>query len=191
MNTMTKIVALALVALLAFTGFAAATGGVGLAAGDAQAQANGNGASDGTGPIAASAECPRDGSNSPWVTGDERLERFQDRFDLTDDQMDEIQTDVQSLVESDATPEEIRATVTEMLESYGVADPTLGPPADGRQATGPHGHGPGVGQGNGAGGGQGSGENVGQGAGGAAGQGGVGSAGGAGPHGPADGSCLN
>ena len=183
MNTMTKIVGVALVALLAFTGFAAASGGVGLAASDAQAAANGNGPGDGTGPIAASADCPRDGSNSPWVTGDERLERFQDRFDLTDDQMDEIQTDVQSLVDSDATPEEIRATVTEMLESYGVADPTLGPPADGRQATGPHGHGPGAGQGNGPG--------AGQGAGGTAGQGGVGSAGGAGPHGPADGSCLN
>ncbi len=28
-------------------------------------------------------QCPDDGSNSPWVLGDERLERFQERFDLS------------------------------------------------------------------------------------------------------------
>jgi len=184
MKTTYTVVGVVLVALLAFTGFAAASGGVGLGASDAQAAANGNAAGDGTGPIATDADRPRDGSNSPWVTGDERLERFQERFGLTDEQMDEIQSEVQSLVESDATPEEIRATVTEMLASYGVEDPTLGPPADDRQAAGSYGQGPGAGQGNGAGAGQGNGANAGQG-------GGFGSGGGAGPHGPADGSCLN
>lgn len=173
MKTNATILSVLLVGLLAFTGFAAATGGAGFAATDTQATANGYGPGDDTGPIATDGDRPLDGSNSPWMTDDERLERFQDRFDLTDGQMATIQEEVQSLVADDATPDEIRATVTEMLESYGVEEPVLGPPVDGRQAAGPFGQGPGAGAGQGS-----------------AGQGGSGF-GGAGPHGPADGSCLN
>ncbi|MFB6133145.1 MAG: hypothetical protein ABEJ44_07065 [Halanaeroarchaeum sp.] len=166
MTTKMTVLGVALVGLLAFTGFAAATSGVGFAA-DVQAQTNDE--TTWPAPTAGSAadqvDRPLDGSNSPWVTGDERLDLFQDRFNLTDEQVTDIRTEVQSMIEDGATREEIRATVTEMLASYGVANPTLGPPADGRLGAGPFGQG--TGDGTGFGGGP-----------------------GAGPHGPADGSCL-
>lgn len=176
MKTITKLLAVALVGVLAFTGFAAATGGIGFDS--AAANSTGFGAGDGTGPIHADdAERPLDGSNSPWVTGDERLDRFQERFDLTDDQMAAIQETVDGLIDDGGTPEEIHAAITEKLTEFGVEDPVLGPTGD-RQHLGPFGNGHGAGNGPGNDQGQlyGQGQMHGQ---------------GLGPHGPADGSCLN
>lgn len=158
MQTTTKLLGVALVALVAFTGFAAA-GGAGTMTSTADQPV---GAADGN---LTATDRALDGSNSPWVTGDERLELFQERFDLTDEEVQAIQEEVQTLSENDADPTEIRETVQSMLTEFGVEDPVLGPPADGRLGEGPFGQAHGQGQG----------------------QGGVG---GQGPHGPADGSCL-
>lgn len=164
MKTLMKLFAVALVGVLAFTGFAAGTGSIGSVTDAAPMAASGFGPGDGTGPVHDGDARPMDGSNSPWVTGDERLDRFQERFDLTDEQMDELQTTMAALIEDGASHDEIRTTVTEMLAEFGVEDPTLGPPADAEQRHG--GFGSGHGAGHGSGGGHGS-----------------------GPHGPADGSC--
>lgn len=175
MNTSFTVLGIALVALVALTGVAAATGGFGGAPVDEQPQTNDTdlGAGDGTGPIhVAEEDRALDGTNSPWVTEDQRLERFQDRFNLTDEQVESIQTEVQSMIENGATQDEIRATVTERLEAFGVEDPTLGPPEDGGGADRPFGHGAGTGGGHGPAGGQADGT-------------------GGGPHGPGDGSCQN
>jgi hypothetical protein len=186
MNRKIALFGAALVALVAITGFATAAGSGALPADTTAVDAGfgpGDGPTDGTGPVnATTADRPMNGTNSPWVTGDERLDLIQERFDLTDEQMNEIQTEVQSLVDEGASQDEIRSTVTEMLESYGVEDPTLGPAADG--STGMAGGGYGAGAG-----GQGQGPADGTGSGSSAGAGGYG--GGSGPHGPADGSCLD
>ena len=175
MKTTVKLLGVALVGLMAITGVAAAaTGGLSVAA-DAQT-VNGNGTGDQT--TTDNATMAQDGSNSPWVTGDERLEMFQDRFNLTDEQVVAIQNEVTTMIENDVAPEEIQSTITDMLADYGVEDPTLGPPADGGQGAGPFGQGTGTGQGQGTGPADGTGHGAGQGA-------------GNGPHGPADGSCLS
>ncbi|APE94915.1 hypothetical protein [Halodesulfurarchaeum formicicum] len=138
MKTTTKLLGVALVALVVFTGFAAAGAG-GFAAGTADQtpveSPNAN----------VTIEQAQDGSNSPWVTGDERLELFQERFDLTDEQVATIQSEVQSMIETDASPTEIRDTVRTMLADYGVENPTLGPSADGFQGDGQYGQGHGFG----------------------------------------------
>lgn len=174
MKTIYKLLGVALVGLVALSGAAAATGGFGMAAvaSDAMAQGYGHGPGDGTGPLNDS-ERALDGSNSPWVTGDERLDRFQDRFNLTDEQVETIRDEVQTMIDEDASPEEIRETVTELLADFGVEDPTLGPPAEGGQGMGPFGQGHAHGAWNGTGAGNGAGGH------------------GNGPHGPADGSCLD
>ncbi|MFB6093621.1 MAG: hypothetical protein ABEJ77_01600 [Halanaeroarchaeum sp.] len=171
MNT-TTILGVALLALVATTGFAAASGGVGPATDATTTDGAGDG--PGTGIAATDVDRPLDGSNSPWVTGDERLAAFQERFDLTDRQVAEIRSAVQAELQDGASPEAVRETVRAMLESFGVTDPTLGPPADGGQGRGPFGAGTGPGGWAGAS------------------DGGVGGpAGVGGPHGPADGSCVN
>lgn len=168
MKTIFKLLGVTLVALMAITGGAAATGGFG-AATDAQTlNDNGNQAT------ANNATLAQDGSNSPWVTGDERLDMFQDRFNLTDSQVQSIQDEVTTMIENDGAPDEIQSTITDMLADYGVEDPELGPPADGGQGEGPFGQG--AGQGNGPADGTGN---------------GTGHGAGNGPHGPADGSCMN
>jgi hypothetical protein len=68
-----------------------------------------------------------DGSNSPWATGDGRLDAFQDRFDLTDEEMTEIRTAVNEALADGADRTEVRAVVLEKLEAFGVEDPGLGP----------------------------------------------------------------
>lgn len=148
MKTRYTLIALGLVALLGVSGVAAATGGPAGAA--AQVQTD---------------DRPLDGSNSPWATEDERVDLFQERFDLTDEQVAEIDSEVEALLEEDASREEIRDTVRELLEEYGVEDPTLGPPAD---------RGPGSNSFD-------TDSDT---------RAGFGGAGGSGPHGPADGSCL-
>lgn len=174
MKTRYTLLGVALVILVALTGGAAAAGGLGVVDADAQSF---NGHGPGNQGATDEAMLAQNGSNSPWVTGDERLNRFQERFDLTDDQVATIRDEVTRQIETDAAPEEVQTTVSGMLADYGVEDPTLGPPADGRQAAGP------VGQANGAAHGQGNGPADG------AGNGGQDATGG--PHGPADGSCLD
>ena len=187
MNTSYKLLSVILVGLMAMTGFAAATGSVGVA--DAKAVGNENGFDmvDGSGPINASdGERNFNRSNNPWSTGDERLDRFQERFDLTEEQVQSIQVEVQSMLNEDASREDIRHTVRSMLSNFGVEDPALGRPSDGaqskraiRQANGyrvgqgySYAHGHGVGNGTDQHGPT------------------VGSEHRSGPHGPADGSCL-
>ncbi len=168
MKTTVTLLGVALVGLMAITGgVAAATGGVTVADTGAQAS-NGNGA--GAQMATENATLAQDGSNSPWVTGDERLDRFQDRFGLTDSEVQSIRDEVTAAIENDGAPEDVRSTVTSMLEDLGVEDPELGPPADGGQGEGPFGHAGGNGATDGSGAGHGAGD---------------------GPHGPADGSCMN
>lgn len=169
MKTTYTLLGLAMVGLLALTGVAAATGGGGFATSNAQTAPTDDvfGPGDGSGPLAADGDRPLDGSNSPWVTGDERLDRFQDRFDLTDEELVTIQGEVAAKIDDGASRDEIRSTILELLEQYGADDPTLGTAADGPGGD-QVGHGPGTG----------------------AGQFGQGYGAGGGPHGPANGSCL-
>jgi hypothetical protein len=175
MQTIYKLLAVALVGLVAVSGVAAATGGFSMAAvaSNTMAPGYGHGPGDGTGPLNES-ERALDGSNSPWATGDERLDMLQVRFNLTDSQVQAIRDEVRAMIENDAAPGEIRSINTEMLAEYGVEDPALGPPADGGQGAGPFGHGNGAGHGFGHGPADGTGNGH-----------------GAGPHGSADGSCMN
>lgn len=171
MKTSIKVLGIALVALLVASGLAAATGGFGPAAADAEQRRAGDGSANGygNGPVA-DADRPMDGQNSPWVTGDERLERFQERFGLTDAQVEQIRVEVTAMIQDGADRDAVRAQVQTMLEEFGVDAPALGPMDGQRAGDGPHGpRGP---------------------ADGATRHGGFG-AGGAGPHGPADGSCTN
>ncbi|MFB6116345.1 MAG: hypothetical protein ABEK10_02425 [Candidatus Nanosalina sp.] len=66
---------------------------------------------------------PMDGSNSPWVVQDERLDRFQERFDLTDQQMSELQSEIPE----DPSHEEIEETVSSYMESQGIDFEPQGP----------------------------------------------------------------
>ncbi|KXB06946.1 hypothetical protein AKJ54_00925 [candidate division MSBL1 archaeon SCGC-AAA382K21] len=77
-------------------------------------------------------QCPEDGSNSPWVLGDERLERFQERFDLSNEQMTQLQEKVQSMIEEGADRVEIGNVIRSQLESWGIESPEL-------MGEGPHG----------------------------------------------------
>jgi len=174
MKTIYTLLGVLLVGLVALTGGAAATGDLGVADTDAQSF-NDNG--PGTQGPADNAMLAHDGSNSPWVTGDERLDMFQERFDLTDDQVATIQDEVTKLIETDAPPEEVRTAITDRLADYGVENPALGQPADGQQAAGPFGHANAAGHGQGHGPADGTGygsQNT-----------------DSGPRGPADGSCLD
>lgn len=172
MKTIYTLLGVVLVSMMALTGGAAAAGGLDVADAVTE-QFNGPGSQ---GP-AGDALVAQNGSNSPWVTGDERLETFQERFDLTDDQVATIQAEVTTLIEADASPEEVRTAITDRLADYGVENPALGPPTDGRQAAGPFGHADGAGQGQGHGPADGTGYR--------------GQNANTGPQGPADGSCLD
>jgi Spy/CpxP family protein refolding chaperone len=170
MKTSTKLLGIALVVLVAAAGVAAADVGLESAAADDR---YGYGPDNGTGS-ATDADRPFDGSNSPWLTGDERLDRFQDRFDLTDEQVSEIRNEVTAMLDDGADRDAVRAQVESMLADFGVDDPTLGPVDGERLGTGPHG--PADGTGNGSNG---------------SGNAGADNGAGSGPHGPADGSCGN
>ena len=182
MKTIFKLLGVALVGLMTITGgAAAATGGFSAAATDAQTV---NDTANQT--TADNATLAQDGSNSPWVTGDERLEMFQDRFNLTDSEVQSIQDEVTTMIENDAAPENVQSTVTSMLEDFGVEDPAVGQPVDGGQGEGPFGHSNSAGQGQGNGPADGTGNGPADGTGNGPGQGA-----GNGPHGPADGSCMS
>lgn len=101
------------------------------------------------------ADRPMDGANSPWLNPDgPRAELFQERFGLTDAQMEQIRAAVTEQIQNGADRTEVRATVTEMLGEFGVESPVLGP-ADGRFGQGAaRGQGHGFGHGQGAGMGQ-------------------------------------
>lgn len=171
MKTTIKLLGVALVVLVVGAGLATATGGFGprIYAGDADRPANGPGPGDGIGPVA-DGDRPHDGRYSPWITGDDRLDRFQDRFDLTDAQMEQLRTDVVAMIEDGEDHDAIRAYVVTTLEAFDVENPALGPTADRQMGDGPRNagpHGP---------------------ADGGARQGGFG---GTGPRGPADGGCIS
>lgn len=68
-------------------------------------------------------ERPMDGSNSPWITEDERLEMFQDRYNLTDTQIEDIRIEVTSMIEEGVDRTEIRDTVLSKLQEFGVESP--------------------------------------------------------------------
>lgn len=175
-----KLLGIALLTLLVASGVAAAAGPA-AAVGDRTARGPGTG----VGP-AADVVRPLDGHNSPWVTGDVRLDRFQARFDLTDEQLAELRADVSAMILDGADHDAVQAEILTMLEQFGVEDPALGPMVgvplgDGPQYLGPNG--PGYGGQNGPADGRFDGV-------GAPGVASNGSVGGVGPNGPADGSCV-
>lgn len=61
---------------------------------------------------------------------DRALERLQERYDLTDEQVAQLRETIEAELEADARPYEIRDAVIAQLESFGIEDPELGPPAD-------------------------------------------------------------
>lgn len=71
-------------------------------------------------------QVPEDGSNSPWISEDQRLEMIQNRFQLTDEQVNEIQNEVQTMIKNGEEPQTIRAQIQTKLEEYGVEEPNLG-----------------------------------------------------------------
>jgi len=174
MVSSTQLLGIALVTLLVASGLAAAAGGYGPAAAAGGETARGPG--NGVGP-AADVVRSLDGHNSPWVTGDDRLDRFQARFDLTDEQMVELREDVGAMVLDGADHDAVQAEILTALERFGVENPTLGPTdgvplGDGPRSLGPRGPADGRVGGFGTPGA------------------GMGNAGGVGPYGPADGSCM-
>ena len=189
MTTPLKLLGIALAVVLVATGLVAAGYGPGAHAADGERTTTGAG----DGPVA-DADRPLDGSNILWMTGDERLERFQERFGLTDSQVEQIRTQVTAMIQDGADRDAIRAQVQTMLQNFGVEDPTLGPMAGQGLGEGQrYGDGPHAGDGPRAG----SGTQAGHGPWAGAGQHGAGQHGGghqgswgSGPHGPADGSCM-
>lgn len=172
MKTSTKYLGIALVVLVVASGLAAAAGGYGSGpvATDGDTTRTGNG----VGP-ATDADRPYDGQNNPWVTGDERLDRFQARFGLTDAQMEQIRAEVTAMIQDGADHDAVQAQVRTTLENYGVDDPALGPMDGQRLGDGPRGPGAGFGPADGT-----------------ARHGGYGGFGaGGGPHGPGAGPCMN
>ncbi|MEF8757035.1 MAG: hypothetical protein V5A33_02250 [Halobacteriales archaeon] len=63
-------------------------------------------------------------------TVDAMLDRLQERYDLTDEQVSELRETIESKLEADAGPLEIRDAVIEQLEAFGIDDPQVGPPED-------------------------------------------------------------
>jgi hypothetical protein len=167
-----KLLAIALVAVLVTAGLAAAAGGygAGVQAGDTDRTRT----NDGQGPGHDADARVQDGTNSPWLTDDDRLVQFQARFGLTDAQMNTLRTQVRAMLADGADHDAVREQVRTTLQSFGVEDPQLGP----MDGFGPRGSGAGTGPMAGTGPhGPGSGMTH---------QGGAGT----GPHGPADGSCM-
>lgn len=95
---------------------------------------------------------PLDGANTPWTADDWRLDRIQERYDLTDEQVAEIQSNLETAMADGTSREEIRTVVHDTLESFGieVGEPLGLGPADGPR--GPAGDRPGFGAGQGFGG---------------------------------------
>lgn len=81
-------------------------------------------------------ERPMDGRNSPWVIEDERLDRFQERFELSDAQMEEIKKEIDALSEEEIDHEEIEVIVERKLKGFGINDPELGGPREGSRGRG-------------------------------------------------------
>ncbi|MEA1992920.1 MAG: hypothetical protein U9N35_00785 [Euryarchaeota archaeon] len=70
-------------------------------------------------------ERPTDDRGSLRVNRDERVERFWERFDLTNEQITAIQEEVVNMIDEGAGHEKIRETVETMLKSFGVEGPEL------------------------------------------------------------------
>ena len=69
---------------------------------------------------------PEDGSNSPWISEDQRLEMIQNRFQLTDEQVNEIQNEAQTIIKNGDDLQTIRTQIQTKLEEYGIEEPNLG-----------------------------------------------------------------
>ncbi|MFQ3293974.1 MAG: hypothetical protein ACI9PP_002085 [Halobacteriales archaeon] len=61
---------------------------------------------------------------------DAMLDRLQDRYNLTEEQVTQLRETVESELDAGAEPIEIRNTVIDQLEAFGIEDPQLGPPDD-------------------------------------------------------------
>jgi hypothetical protein len=142
MKTSTKSLGIALVVLVVASGLVAAAGGYGTGPVATDRDQTTTRAGSGGGPVTP-ADRPYDGHDSPWVTGDDRLDRFQARFGLTDAQMEQIRTEVTAMIQDGADRDAVQAQVRTMLENYGVDDPMLGPMDGQRLGEGPRGAGPG------------------------------------------------
>lgn len=118
---MTKItlVAVALVATVLFAGVAAAQG-----------------------PFAPAADRPADGTNSPWLVGDDRLDRIQERYDLTDAEIETVRAAAAAAAADGLEPGELRSVVEAELAELGVDDAGAGPADRERRYLGPRGDGP-------------------------------------------------
>lgn len=100
----------------------------------------GTAAAQGAGFAAPPADSPSDGTNTPWTADDARLEHIQDRYDLTDAQVEEIRDAVEAAMADGYDRLEIQQTVHDKLESFGIevgeplglgpAAGPRGPPAD-------------------------------------------------------------
>lgn len=63
---------------------------------------------------------PLDGTNNPWTADDWRLDRMQERYNLTDAQVASIQEAVASALADGADRQEIQTVVHDQLESFGI-----------------------------------------------------------------------
>ncbi|MFK5604101.1 hypothetical protein [Haloferax volcanii] len=137
MNRLTTLGVAFVVASLAFAGTVAAAGGLA-----AQTHASETVyATDGTAVRAAGGwHGPFNGSanETRYAPGD----RLQDRYDLTDEQTDEVWTLVADMRDDGATAEEIRTAVDEQLTEFGVDTSTLA--CDGGGGPRQHAGGPGA-----------------------------------------------
>lgn len=134
MNKKIGIISLALAAVVLMSGAVMASQNDNIRGGfDLQRDEDGDGTPNG---VDENYERPMDGSNSPWIVEDERLGRFQERFDLTDAQMEEIKGEVDALTEEEMNQEEIRTVVENKLQEFGVEDPEFGGPRSGSRGRG-------------------------------------------------------
>ncbi|MFW5896038.1 MAG: hypothetical protein ACOCUA_01495 [archaeon] len=61
---------------------------------------------------------------------DAMLDRLQERYDLTDEQVSQLRETIESELEDGAAPLDIRDAVIAQLEEFGIEDPQVGPPTD-------------------------------------------------------------
>ncbi|RDZ63751.1 hypothetical protein C5B90_11500 [Haloferax sp. Atlit-12N] len=140
MNRLTTLGVALVVASLVFAGTVAAAGGLGV-----QTQASETVQATDWTPVRADGGWHGPFNGTANETRHAPGDRLQDRFNLTDEQTDEIQTLVADLRDDDATADEIRTAVNEKLTEFGVDTSTLACGGDGgarHHAGGPGGFGP-------------------------------------------------
>ena len=67
---------------------------------------------------------------------DAMLERLQERYDLTDEQVAQLRDTIEAELEADERPLAIRDAVIAQLEEFGIEDPDVGPPTDAQARNG-------------------------------------------------------